>query len=616
MRAGNEYELKGRESRPPSRYRSLHYLLPAPPPCYFPPALMIVDFTQPRTVPQLASVLGCPEESLEWLLRNDRTALYFEHSIPKRNGRGHRVVFEPVGGLGAFQKSFAKRFEHFAAERVYSDYPHPSAHGFNRGSSAKTNASPHCGAKQLLRLDLRSFFSSISRQQVEAVFSECGIRPEVVPYLSALVTISDFLPEGLPTSPLISNLVALPMDRKLYYLAQERGLTYTRYADDISFSSRDKVACMPELRELAQVIESYGFELAEEKVRFSVPGQAHFVTGLSVQLDDRPTVPKRLKRELRKDLYFSEKFGIADHAAKSGYRSAKKAVNIIDGKMNYVLGVEPAVWWPSVSRWRSLMSEQGIHPDYHRVVRQRPSFVKAFIDESVVEVFGQKYFSLAMVEFAPTVGLSKHEADALHADLDSVRSRLRTLALDYYIDPFSAGGSAHLPVGGLHHNEDHIGLQEKVVEYLAKLPVQIFVAYCKFDQESGYAETYGRALKSLLRGRLRSRKNDILDLVFEENPRVRSACLDEALSEIRLQDTEAGAVVNSCVASKESEPLLAVADYSLGVFFSQRKDDSLGSVYVNRFERLRHRYRYITNLSSGLRFNRRNPIGRFSDGFK
>lgn len=623
--------------------------------------MVVIDFRLRRTADQLAVLLGCDPELIPIINHEDRLNFYTKHPIPKRNGRGHRITFEPNRALATVQKGFLSSFKGFitnsncipcpphpevnrfnkwqanqkikklrTSEKLEADvnsvtfYPHPAVHGFNQGSSTKTNAHTHCGAKRLLRLDIRNFFQSISRSRIEHMFEICNVHKDIIPWLSGLVTVPDYLPEGLTTSPLISNLVSLPIDLRLHDLATNNGVRYTRYADDITFSSHGSSGQLPSATEISEILSEHGHELAEEKTRTTVPGYAHFVTGLSVQLPDRPTVPKKIKRRLRQELYYIEKFGFTEHVTKRpAYRNPQHAVNVIDGLMNYVNGIEANQWKEQFTRWRALMKTQGVYPTYQDSAHQLPSTVTALVDESLVNVNGTQYFALAAVEFPPVLGLNEKARNALRLHLEDVRKTMKLIAENYYKDPFSSGGTDHLRVTGLHHCDDPMDLQTEVIEYISGLPIQIYIAYQIHDSQN-YAEIYTRTIKSLLRGRISARRSDNFELIIEKNSHVADKDIANAIRELKSSDTNeltSGGTINPIFAYKKEEPLLAIADYALGVFFAQRKakpkreSDPL-DILVIRFERLRHRYRYITNLSAGLRFNRRNPLNTFNQGFK
>src|SRR5262249_29867281 len=136
-------------------------------------------------------------------------------------------------------------------EKLPVDEP---AHGFVPGRSILTNAQPHAGKAFVVNLDLRDFFPSIAFPRVRSVFQRAGYSPAVATILALLctecprkvvtydgatyhvATSPRGLPQGACTSPSLSNLVARRLDRRLSGLARRMGLTYTRYADDLTFS--------------------------------------------------------------------------------------------------------------------------------------------------------------------------------------------------------------------------------------------------------------------------------------------------------------------------------------------------------------------------------------------
>lgn len=569
--------------------------------------MLTIDFSLPRDVNALATVLGCPVELLGMYSGYGRENLYFRHDIPKRRKPNTRVVYEPIAPLRVVQKGFERRFDAYCRQ-VVADYPHAGVFGFVRGGSTRRNALPHCGSSRLLRVDIRNFFASISRVRVETILKEFGVFDGCVPAISGLVTVFDMVAEGLPTSPLISNLVALSLDRQLAQLATEFGAIYTRYADDMSFSVHSIGNELPPVEEVGRIVETHGFALAAEKSRRSKPGQAHFVTGLSVQVTGRPTLPKRMSRKMRQELYYVGKYGVKGHAERLNVE-LKKVVNRIDGRLSYFCGVDKTHWSRHKQLWNELLVQEELGPSYPSAHFRGASSAQIWIDESVVEVDGDNYMCLAATEFAlPGQGpLAEEIAERV---LVKLRDDLRNLADKYHQDPYSAGRVDHLAYKGLHFTDDPMDLQTKVIEYLAGLPIQIYLVFQYYDRND-YEQCYLHLLGSLLRGRLAARRQDVLSVVLESNPQV-----DESKARLLIESihSELGGCRPLKVSSesKASEPLLAIADYSAGIFFSQRKNQA---IQIQRFERLRNRYRYIANLSHGLRFNRRHPLQSFRDAF-
>jgi RNA-directed DNA polymerase len=570
------------------------------------PTSSAVNLDHDRDPAELALLLGCTTALLEYFRSPERVRLYTLLKLPKRSGRGHRIVFKPSRDVDTVLKGFAGQLEAYCRGRK-GGYPHANVHGFSPGKSTKTNAAPHCGARCLLRLDLRRFFPSITRQRVEWVLQDVGVALGTIPYLSGLVTVPEFLAEGLPTSPLVSNLVAVQLDRDLTALAETLGCTYTRYADDMTFSSTDRDR-LPAEGDVEKVVIHNGFTLAAEKTRRSILGQAHFVTGLSVQLAGRPTVPKSVKRRLRQEVYYSGKFGLEDHAKRTDV-SVQRLVNRVEGRLNYVCSVEGQPWVQLRSHWRSLLDRDRMYPNYPRASYKPPGFASLYIDESNVNVDGREYLCMAVAEVGLNVLLPGVGPRLPQGSWDSMREDLRRIARTYAADPYTSGRKDHLPSKGLHHADDPMDLQTRAVEAIATLPVEFYLAI-KVRGDGEYERDYLDLVAALLRGRLAARNRDRIEIVAEDNSSVGQQRLEEAA--LALLPPSSPGVVTISTASKSQEPLLAIADYALGIFLAQRKGDD---IYLRRFGRLRHRYRYITNLTARIRFNKRRPIRSFSDAF-
>ena len=264
-----------------------------------------IDFSIPESASDLASYIGIESDLFNEVVNsNDRKQFYTLHQIPKR-GR-HRVgkfrdVWEVKNfSLAEAHKAIARRFELFA--RVSdSRFPHKAAFGYVRHRGTRDNAEIHCGAPLLLRADIRNFFPSITIERLKARFLELKMHPATAEALAKFVTIDDRLALGLNASPMLANLICVNLDTKIQKLAQAYGCKYTRYADDISISAK---RALPSRKEIEKVIEDEGFQINEEKFRYTKIGQAHYVTGLSISDVAGPHVPRRMKHRLRQELYY------------------------------------------------------------------------------------------------------------------------------------------------------------------------------------------------------------------------------------------------------------------------------------------------------------------------
>ena len=176
-------------------------------------------------------VLGVPYDSVKAVIYP--TQPYRAFAILKRNG-SFRTILEPRRRLKQLQMKALEFMKARAAP------PKPCVHGFVEDRSIVTNAKRHLETKpyHLLSLDLEDFFPSITFFRVRGVFRKApfNLSHEVATVLAQLCTFQNTLPQGAPTSPMLSNLVCRSLDRDLMSLARRHRATYTRYADDITFS--------------------------------------------------------------------------------------------------------------------------------------------------------------------------------------------------------------------------------------------------------------------------------------------------------------------------------------------------------------------------------------------
>lgn len=280
---------------------------------------------------------------------------FLRHEIPKRNpARGRRVVWEAERYLNNTYKGLARRLTRFLEDAI-PGFPHPQCFGYVRGRNIRDNAGQHVGATLLLKTDIKDFFPSIDKARVEKLFADLRVDSNVATQLTGFLTIGGKLPLGLPTSPIIANAICHDMDGDLSKLAAISDSTYSRYADDISFSTN---TTLPEAKAISLIVAKYGFELAKDKTRVSKRGQNHYVTGLSISDPHAPHAPRSMKRNLRKELYFAKKFGLEDHIRSLGITygdEIQRYINHLDGRVKYVAFHEPAKAGDLVSLWYSIL---------------------------------------------------------------------------------------------------------------------------------------------------------------------------------------------------------------------------------------------------------------------
>lgn len=231
-----------------------------------------------------------------------REALYYQFEIPKKSG-GKRTIEAPCDRLKKIQRWIKD-------EIIDSFYPSEYATGFRKGISIVDNAMPHIGKELVINFDLKDFFPSVTYAEILKLFVYMGYRLDVAHLLTKICTNSEnVLPQGSPASPSISNLVLLKLDKRLSSLAKTISCSYSRYADDITFSGNKSIKSIVPL--VIQIITDEGYTVNENKIRLQYANQRQEVTGLTV--NTKLAVSKNITDEIEKAIYFCNKFGVSSH---------------------------------------------------------------------------------------------------------------------------------------------------------------------------------------------------------------------------------------------------------------------------------------------------------------
>lgn len=339
------------------------------------------------TLKHLSIIADCSYRSLRSIVERTHQHPYRLFQIKKRSS-GSRLICVPCGPLLQVQRWLNR----FVLQVVPS---HPCSMAFARGQSIFDCALKHCGCQWLIKLDVRRFFESISERQVYRVFARLGYRPLVSFELCRLLTrvphkrphpdrrhrwsngagvlkrqsLSEYhsieighLPQGAPTSPLLSNLCVRQLDDKLNLLAHQMQLVYTRYADDIVFSTRapfSRESAMDVVATVKQELSALGLSANSTKTSIVPPGARKVVLGLLVDRD-RPRLQQSFKKQMELHVYFLRKLGPLAHATKRNFDSVFALKVFLDGKVSFMNSVEPdfanaiqeqlaAIEWPFTS---------------------------------------------------------------------------------------------------------------------------------------------------------------------------------------------------------------------------------------------------------------------------
>ena len=304
---------------------------------------------------------------------------YNEFTIKKKSG-DERKIHAPCRGLKQIQKCL-----NLILQVIYT--PHPKAMGFIPNKSIVDNAKEHVGFNYVYNIDLKDFFPSIDQARIwkrlqlspfnlgniDSITDKKDLivlralkvsdRLFIAEMIAALCchqmevercdenknwqkVIKNVLPQGAATSPTLSNIICERLDRRLFGVAKRFGLRYSRYADDITFSSLHNVYQQGSdfLEELQRIIAEQGFHIKESKTRLQKDGYRKEVTGLLV--NEKPNVQQRYIKQLRMWLYYWERYGyekaseffLQQYLADKGHviKGKPDMANVIGGKLDYL----------------------------------------------------------------------------------------------------------------------------------------------------------------------------------------------------------------------------------------------------------------------------------------
>ncbi len=237
----------------------------------------------------------------------ERRLRHYSHRWIERGDKLPRLLEAPKSRLKAMQRKLL--------HDILDHIPvHPAAHGFVKGRSVATHAALHAGRSLVIRFDLETFFTTVSAFRAHSIFRAAGYSDEVSGLLLGLCTTQTptavlraapypkpftseqsptrfamlqrlaewHLPQGAPTSPALANLAAFELDARLSAFAEWRGLTYSRYADDLVFSGDDTRSVGALTNFVAMVVRDEGFRLNRAKTRVMRKHQRQTVTGIVV----------------------------------------------------------------------------------------------------------------------------------------------------------------------------------------------------------------------------------------------------------------------------------------------------------------------------------------------
>lgn len=326
------------------------------------PLLTLERLRKASSLHDIAHLLGFTPAGLAYVLyKIPPAARYKKFEIPKSAG-GTRTIYAPREELKLLQRRLADRLlDCIKAIEQSSGRKDSTSHGFLPGKNTYTNASRHRRQRYVFNVDIRDFFTSINFGRVRGFFIKnkaFQVAPQAATVLAQIACHDpeaqgdksghhSFLPQGSPCSPVISNLIGNLLDRQLAGIAKQNGCHYSRYADDLTFSSSkpEFPVAIGRLDQetdvwvagsaLLNALEKAGFVLNDRKTRMQFDFSRQEVTGLVVNAitNTRPEYRRRVRAMVRSLTLTGEYVP---------YQEAKKTANLqkLAGMLGYVSHID------------------------------------------------------------------------------------------------------------------------------------------------------------------------------------------------------------------------------------------------------------------------------------
>jgi RNA-directed DNA polymerase len=334
----------------------------------------------------VADLLGYQPKYLSYIIYK-MPVKYRVFTIPKASG-GLRTISAPYPQLKLLQSRLSDVLQGCWDEiNSKKEIEKPISHGFRRGFSILTNASVHRGRRFVFNIDIKDFFDSINFERVYGYFlrnNNFELTEDVAKVLAAIVCHNDKLPQGSPCSPIISNLIGQILDIRLAQLARRVGCSYSRYADDLTFSTnkrvfpqsiaiKDEAGIWEVGHKLSTIIQKSGFQLNPKKTRMQYWDSRQEVTGLIVNRRINTTSEmRRLIRAMTHKLVTTGKYQITEMTADA---TGAIVPTQVEGSINHLQGMFGFIDWIDLNHRKSTgaisESPSSISKTYRRFLMHR-----------------------------------------------------------------------------------------------------------------------------------------------------------------------------------------------------------------------------------------------------
>lgn len=337
-----------------------------------------------QNVEEFAEAMNLSVNKLRFLAFDRKTSEvshYIHFKMQKKTG-GFRLISAPKPELKAAQLWILENILNKVAV-------HEAAHGFLAEKNIVSNAKLHVGAKILVNLDLENFFPTINYKRVKGVFQNLGYSEAIATVFALLCTAPEVeeieldgknyfvalgerhLPQGAPTSPMLSNILSRRMDKGLSKIAENLGFVYTRYADDLTFSAAETDAEINKLfGQIRHVIKAQGFVVNENKTRILRRGRQQEVTGIVI--NDKISLDRKTLRKFRAVLHQAENKGLEN----LNWGNSPDLIAAIKGYANFVFMVDKEKGFVFQSQVKRIIEKYDWKPQPPKFVKKKTEIIE------------------------------------------------------------------------------------------------------------------------------------------------------------------------------------------------------------------------------------------------
>lgn len=273
-----------------------------------------------------ANISNTKKLNILYAIANQNTKYYTKKYINKKDGT-KRELLVPNKLLKQIQTNILKKVLYGLSNSQYVTSYIPN-------KPLVDNAKPHLNKKIILKLDIKNFFTSTDFEAIYKSLPSSIFPPQVKVLLVKLCTYNDYLPQGSPTSPMLSNLVLKNFDNYIGEYCLKRNISYTRYCDDLTFSGN----FIPKeiIKKVRNFLETLGYVLNAKKTKIITTNSRQIVTGIIV--NKKLNTPKTYRKKIRQEMYYIKKYGLENHLKYQNLGKEKYLLSL-KGRLNYCLSI-------------------------------------------------------------------------------------------------------------------------------------------------------------------------------------------------------------------------------------------------------------------------------------